>query len=78
MRLISDRLDTGADDYVVKPFSPRELLSRIRAVFRRRAPQHSGEVLEFGPLVVDPSRHEILAGGAPIKMGLAEFKLLRF
>ena len=43
-------LDTGADDYVVKPFSPRELVSRMRAVFRRRAPEHSGEALEFGPL----------------------------
>ncbi len=43
-------LDTGADDYVVKPFSPRELVSRIRAVFRRRAPQHSGEAVEYGPV----------------------------
>ena len=71
-------LDTGADDYVVKPFSPRELVSRIRAVFRRRAPEHSGEALEYGPLVVDPSRHDILVDGTSIKMGLAEFKLLKF
>jgi two-component system phosphate regulon response regulator PhoB len=71
-------LDTGADDYVVKPFSPRELVSRIRAVFRRRAPEHSGEALEYGPLVVDPSRHDILVNGTSIKMGLAEFKLLKF
>lgn len=71
-------LDAGADDYVVKPFSPRELLSRMRAVFRRRAPQHSGEPLEYGPLRVDPSRHEILVNGAPVTMGLAEFKLLKF
>jgi two-component system phosphate regulon response regulator PhoB len=71
-------LDTGADDYVVKPFSPRELVSRIRAVFRRRAPEHSGEELEYGPLVVDPSRHDILVDGTSIKMGLAEFKLLKF
>jgi len=71
-------LDTGADDYVVKPFSPRELVSRIRAVFRRRAPEHSGETLEYGPLIVDPSRHEIQADGKSIKMGLAEFKLLKF
>ena len=71
-------LDTGADDYVVKPFSPRELVSRIRAVFRRRAPEHSGETLEYGPLRVDPSRHEIMVNGKPIKMGLAEFKLLKF
>jgi two-component system phosphate regulon response regulator PhoB len=71
-------LDTGADDYVVKPFSPRELLSRMRAVFRRRAPEHSGETLEYGPLTVNPSRHEILVDGTSIKMGLAEFKLLEF
>ena len=71
-------LDTGADDYVVKPFSPRELLSRMRAVFRRRAPQHSGEALEYGPLTVDPSRHEVVVNEMLIKMGLAEFKLLNF
>ena len=71
-------LDTGADDYVVKPFSPRELLSRMRAVFRRRAPEHSGDALEYGPLTIDPLRHEILVAGTAIKMGLAEFKLLKF
>ncbi len=71
-------LDTGADDYVVKPFSPRELIARMRAVFRRRSPEHSGEPLEYGPLVIDPTRHEVSAAGAPIKMGLAEFKLLKF
>ena len=70
-------LDAGADDYVVKPFSPRELVSRVRAVFRRRAPQHSGEPLSYGPLTIDPSRHEVLVDGKPVKMGLAEFKLLR-
>jgi two-component system phosphate regulon response regulator PhoB len=71
-------LDAGADDYVVKPFSPRELISRVRAVFRRRAPQHSGESLTYGPLTIDPSRHEVSVDGRPVKMGLAEFKLLRF
>lgn len=71
-------LDTGADDYVVKPFSPKELVSRIRAVFRRRAPQHSGEPLEYGPLTMDPVRHEVRAGGSRLKIGLAEFKLLSF
>jgi two-component system phosphate regulon response regulator PhoB len=71
-------LDTGADDYVVKPFSPRELVSRIRAVFRRRAPQHSGEAIEYGPLAIDPVRHEVRVAGAPVKVGLAEFKLLSF
>jgi two-component system phosphate regulon response regulator PhoB len=77
----SDRvagLDAGADDYVVKPFSPRELVSRVRAVFRRRAPQLSGEPLSYGPVAIDPSRHEVLVDGKAVKMGLAEFKLLRF
>jgi two-component system phosphate regulon response regulator PhoB len=77
----SDRvagLDAGADDYVVKPFSPRELVSRIRAVIRRRAPQLAGELLEVGPLKLDSARHEVTAGGAPVKLGLAEFKLLSF
>jgi len=71
-------LDAGADDYVVKPFSPRELVSRVRAVFRRRAPEKSGEALAFGPIVIDPARHEVSVGGKPVKMGLAEFKLLKF
>ena len=71
-------LDAGADDYVVKPFSPRELVSRVRAVFRRRAPQHSGETLAYGPLAIDPSRHEVRVDGKPVKLGLSEFKLLRF
>jgi two-component system, OmpR family, phosphate regulon response regulator PhoB len=71
-------LDAGADDYVVKPFSPRELVSRIRAVFRRRAPQLAGEALEYGPLKLDSARHELTAASSPVKMGLAEFKLLAF
>ncbi len=71
-------LDAGADDYVVKPFSPRELLSRVRAVFRRRAPDKSGEALAYGPLAIDPARHEVTVDGQPVKVGLAEFKLLKF
>lgn len=71
-------LDAGADDYVVKPFSPRELVSRVRAVFRRRAPEKSGEALAYGPLTIDPAKHEVSVDGKPVKMGLAEFKLLRF
>jgi two-component system phosphate regulon response regulator PhoB len=71
-------LDAGADDYVVKPFSPRELVSRIRAVFRRRAPQLAGETLEYGPLRLDTARHEVVINGSAVKMGLAEFKLLAF
>ena len=77
----SDRvsgLDAGADDYVVKPFSPRELMSRVRAVFRRKAPQHAGEPMTYGPLTIDPVRHEVSVCGKSVKMGLAEFKLLKF
>jgi two-component system phosphate regulon response regulator PhoB len=71
-------LAAGADDYVVKPFSPRELVSRLGAVFRRRAPEHSGAALAYGSLSIDPSRHEVRVGGQAVKMGLAEFKLLKF
>jgi two-component system phosphate regulon response regulator PhoB len=71
-------LDAGADDYVVKPFSPRELMSRVRAVLRRKAPQASGEPLSYGPLTIDPARHEVAVDGKPVKLGLAEFKLLKF
>jgi two-component system phosphate regulon response regulator PhoB len=77
----SDRiagLDSGADDYVVKPFSPRELVSRVRAVFRRRAPDKSGETLQYGPLTIDSARHEVAVEGRPVRIGLAEFKLLTF
>ncbi|MEG0820400.1 MAG: phosphate regulon transcriptional regulator PhoB [Burkholderiaceae bacterium] len=71
-------LDAGADDYVVKPFSPKELMSRVKAVFRRRAPQLAGEVLSVGSLTIDPARHEVSVNGKPVKLGLAEFKLLSF
>lgn len=71
-------LDAGADDYVVKPFSPKELGARIKAVIRRGAPQLAGERLTVGPLAIDAARHEVSVAGRPVKLGLAEFKLLRF
>ena len=71
-------LETGADDYVTKPFSPRELVARIRAVLRRRAPQHSGEVLEVGGLRLDPTAHTVNYRGKAIDLGPTEFKLLQY
>jgi two-component system, OmpR family, phosphate regulon response regulator PhoB len=70
-------LDTGADDYVTKPFSPNELLARIRAVLRRKQPEHGGEVLQVGRVALDTQRHEVQVDGALVSMGLTEFRLLR-
>jgi two-component system phosphate regulon response regulator PhoB len=71
-------LDTGADDYVTKPFSPRELLSRIRAVLRRRAPQMTDEPVEVAGLRLDPASHRVAGGGRPLELGPTEFRLLHF
>jgi len=71
-------LDAGADDYVTKPFSPRELISRINALLRRRAPEHAEELLLFGNLTVDPGKHEVRVGNKLVDMGATEFRLLRF
>jgi two-component system, OmpR family, phosphate regulon response regulator PhoB len=71
-------LDAGADDYVTKPFSPRELISRINALLRRRAPEHAEEPLVFGSLSVDPGKHEVRVGSKMVDMGATEFRLLRF
>ena len=71
-------LDTGADDYVTKPFSPRELVSRIKAVLRRRAPQMSEEVVEIAGLRLDPAGHRVYGGGHALDLGPTEFRLLHF
>lgn len=71
-------LDAGADDYVTKPFSPRELISRINALLRRRAPEHAEEPLLFGNLSVDSGKHEVRVSGKMVDMGATEFRLLRF
>ncbi len=71
-------LETGADDYVTKPFGPRELLARIQAVLRRRAPEATDDAVELGGLRVDPVSHRVTAHGRPVSLGPTEFRLLHF
>jgi len=71
-------LDAGADDYIVKPFSPRELLARIRAVLRRRAPEQSGGVVSVGGLNLDADTYRVHWQDQPLKVGPTEFKLLQY
>ncbi len=71
-------LDAGADDYIVKPFSPRELLARIRAVLRRRVPESAGGVVQIGDLQLDADTYRVSWKEQPLKVGPTEFKLLQF
>ena len=71
-------LDTGADDYVTKPFSPRELMARIKAVLRRRAPQMTDDPIDIGGLRLDPITHRVSGNGATLDLGPTEFRLLHF
>lgn len=71
-------LDAGADDYITKPFSTQELLARIRAVLRRRAPESVNDSVTIGALVLDAATHRISFQSQEIKLGPTEFKLLHY
>lgn len=71
-------LDSGADDYIVKPFSTKELLARIRAVLRRRAPEQSGGRIQMNQLILDSDTHRVTFQDRPLKLGPTEFKLLQY
>jgi two-component system phosphate regulon response regulator PhoB len=71
-------LEVGADDYVAKPFSPSELVARVRAVLRRAKPSTAQDLLTYGGLVMDLSAHRVLRGNRAIHLGPTEFRLLRF
>jgi len=71
-------LESGADDYITKPFSPRELLARIKAVLRRRAPEAADDVVEIGGLRLDSATHRVTANETEVMLGPTEFRLLHY
>ena len=71
-------LDAGADDYITKPFSTQELLARIRAVLRRRAPEQVEDTVAIGDLALDGAAHRVSWKGRAVKLGPTEFKLLHY
>ncbi len=71
-------LDAGADDYITKPFSTQELLARIRAVLRRRAPEQASDVVRMGGLQLDGATHRVTFNDQLLKLGPTEFKLLNY
>ena len=71
-------LDAGADDYVPKPFSTQELMARIRAVLRRKAPEALEQVVEIAALRIDPATRRVAVSGVDVRLGPTEFRLLHF
>jgi len=71
-------LEAGADDYLTKPFSPKELAARIKAVLRRRAPELADDVIEIHGVRLDPAARRVTVEGRPVEMGPTEFRLLHF
>lgn len=71
-------LETGADDYITKPFSPRELVARLRAVLRRASPPGIDSTVEFEGLRLDPQEHRVSVDGQSLSMGPTEYRLLQF
>ncbi len=71
-------LESGADDYMVKPFSPRELVARVRALLRRSQPNNEDATLSYGDIKLNTEQHKVMARGKTVKLGPTEYRLLKF